>query len=131
MLETGVTFSYGQLVMDNEFARMIRHALKGMVVSDETLAVEAIKEVGPHREFLSHESTYLHMRDQSRSKFLDRRTRQAWEGAGAKDMYQLAAAKAREILQTHQPEPLPGNVLEEIRSIVQDTEKQLGLEPLF
>ena len=38
MLESGVTIDFGQLVMDNEFAGMIKHVLKGIPVDDENLA---------------------------------------------------------------------------------------------
>ena len=51
MLESGVTFDFGQLVMDNEFARMIRHAVGGIRVDDESLAVEDIAAVGPVTDF--------------------------------------------------------------------------------
>ncbi len=53
MLESGVTFDYGQLVMDDEFARMIKFAVGGIPVSDETLAVEDIAAVGSFGDFLS------------------------------------------------------------------------------
>ena len=58
ILESGITFSFGQLVLDNEFARMIKHTLTGIPVSDESLAVDVIKEEGPFRDFLSHDSTF-------------------------------------------------------------------------
>ena len=36
-------------------------------------------------------------------------------------------AKAREILETHEPDPLPDSVLETIRSIVEGAEEELGV----
>ncbi|MCP4451947.1 MAG: Trimethylamine methyltransferase MttB, partial [Planctomycetes bacterium] len=35
MLESGITFDFGQLVLDCEFARMIKHTVMGMPVTDE------------------------------------------------------------------------------------------------
>ena len=52
MLEMGVTLDFGQLVMDNEFAGMIKHVLRGITVNDETLAVDVIHSVGPFKDFL-------------------------------------------------------------------------------
>ncbi|NIO04388.1 MAG: Trimethylamine methyltransferase MttB, partial [Proteobacteria bacterium] len=49
MLEMGMTLSFAQLVMDNEFARMIKHVVKGIPVNDETLAVDVIREIGPFK----------------------------------------------------------------------------------
>jgi trimethylamine--corrinoid protein Co-methyltransferase len=103
MLEMGVTFDFGQLVMDNEFARMIKHAVQGIPVNDETLAVDVIKEVGPFKDFLSHKHTLRHMRSQSQPVLIDRRRRSKWEQAGGTDIYQRATEKAREILETHKP----------------------------
>lgn len=127
MLEMGVTFDFGQLVMDNEFARMIKHAVQGIPVNDETLAVDVIKEVGPFKDFLSHKHTLRHMRSQSQPVLIDRRRRSKWEQAGGTDIYQRATEKAREILETHKPEPLPDSVLSRLRSIVEETEDELGV----
>ncbi|UCH98684.1 MAG: trimethylamine methyltransferase family protein, partial [Candidatus Aminicenantes bacterium] len=54
MLESGITFDFGQLVLDAEFARMIKHVVKGIPVDDETLAINVIKETGPFGDFLCH-----------------------------------------------------------------------------
>jgi trimethylamine--corrinoid protein Co-methyltransferase len=127
MLESGITFDFGQLVMDNEFAGMIKYAVNGIPVNDETLAVDVIREVGPFNDFLSHDSTYQHMRSQSQPGLIDRKIREEWQNSGGNDLYQKAAQKAREILETHKPEPLPDKVLSTIRTIVEDTEKELGV----
>jgi hypothetical protein len=75
MLESGITFDYGQLVLDCEFARMIKFTLQGIPVNDDTLAVDAIKEIGPGRDFLMHPTTFKGMRNQSKPELIDRRMR--------------------------------------------------------
>ena len=57
MLESGVTFDYGQLLMDCEFARMIKFTIGGIPVNDETLMMEDIHEVGSQGDFLSLDAT--------------------------------------------------------------------------
>jgi trimethylamine--corrinoid protein Co-methyltransferase len=69
MIESGITFDYGQLVMDCEIARMIKHAVQGFEVDDDSLALDVIKEIGPGGHFLMHEHTFDRMRDQSRTMF--------------------------------------------------------------
>jgi len=125
MLESGVTFDFGQLVMDNDFARMIKYAVNGILVNDETLAVDAIKEVGIGKHFLDHDTTFKYMRDQSQPEFIDRKIREEWERSGSSDIYQRACEKARDILENHKPEPLPDNVLATMRSIVEDAEAEM------
>lgn len=127
MIEMGMTIDYGQLVMDNEFARMIKHTLQGIPVNDETLAVDVIHEIGIGKDFLSHETTFDHMRSRSNPQLIDRRTREDWMADGSKDLYQSALEKARNILETHEPDPLSQEVCTTIRSIVEDAEAELGV----
>jgi len=127
MLESGITFDFGQLVLDCEFARMIKHTVNGIPVNDETLALDVIGEIGPFGDFLSHRHTFDGMRGQSSPELIDRRGRGMWESDGATDSYTRAAAKARAILETHQPDPLPQDVLATIRSIIEKTEADLGV----
>ena len=127
MIEMGMTIDYGQMVMDNEFARMIKYLVQGIPVNDETLAVDVIKEIGVGKDFLSHASTYKHMRTQSQPKLIDRRMREDWQAAGGTDIYQRALEEAKYILENHKPDPLPDTVLSEIRSIVEEAEAELGI----
>jgi trimethylamine--corrinoid protein Co-methyltransferase len=127
MIEMGMTIDYGQMVMDNEFARMIKYLVQGIPVNDETLAVDVIKEIGVGKDFLSHASTYKHMRTQSQPKLIDRRMREDWQAAGATDIYQRALEEARYILENHKPDPLPDDVPAALRSIVEEAEAELGI----
>ncbi len=127
MIEMGMTIDYGQLVMDNEFARMIKHTVKGVPVNDETLAVDVIHEIGIAKDFLSHETTYNHMKSLSNPTLIDRKTREDWESEGCTDIHQRALEKAKQILETYTPDPLEESVLAEIRSIVEEAEQELGV----
>ena len=125
MIESGVTFDYAQLVMDDEIARMVKQVVRGIRVDDEALAVDDIAAVGPFGDFLSLDATMRHMREASQPDLIDRRVREDWEARGSSDLYQRSLQKARHILETHQPEPLPDDVLARIRRIVDDAD----LEP--
>ena len=122
-----MTIDYGQMVMDNEFAKMIKYVVQGILVNDETLAVDVIHEVGVGKDFLSHENTYKHMKTQSQPKLIDRRTREDWNAGGQTDLHERALAEARYILENHKPDPLPEDVLTTLRSIVQEAEEELGI----
>ena len=128
MIEMGMTIDYGQLVMDNEFARMIKYTLQGIPVNDETLAVDVMHDVGPSKDFLGHDHTFKHMQEQSQPTLIDRRMREDWQADGSTDLHQRATAKAREILETHKPEPLPDDVLAKMRSIIEEAEDELGID---
>ena len=127
MLESGITFDFAQLVLDNEFAKMIKHTVKGFGVSKEALAADVIKEVGPAKDFLAHNHTLKHMRSQSQPELIDRKGIEDWSAAGGTDIYARAAEKAKKILENHKPEPLMEAVSKKIRSIIAETEKELGV----
>ncbi len=127
MIESGMTFDYGQMVMDADFVRMIKFAVGGIPVNDETLSVDLIKEVGQFKDYLAHENTYKHMRMYPQPKVMDRRMREDWVASGSMDMYARAMETARMILKTHKPEPLSESTLEELRLIVRGAEQELGL----
>ena len=128
MLESGITFDFGQLVMDNEFIRMIKYLINGIPVNDETLSVDVINEIGAFNDFLSHDTTFKNMKAQSRSELIDRKIREEWQKAGKTDIRERATEKARRILNTHKPKALPADVLAEIRSIIEQTEEELGVD---
>ena len=56
-----MTISYSQLLMDAEMAEMMLFSMDGIVVNDETLSVDVIKEVGPRSDFLAHMNTFENM----------------------------------------------------------------------
>ena len=127
MLEMGMTFDLAQLVLDHEFAGMIKHTLQGVPVNDQTLAVGVIKELGIGKDYLSHDSTFENMRSQSQADLIDRRMREDWEAAGSTDIYKRAHDRMIEILETYEPPPLPEDVRATMRSIVVEAEKELGV----
>jgi len=127
MLESGVTIDYAQLVMDAEFARMVKYVVPGIAVNDETLSVDVIAEIGPFGDFLSHDDTYKGMRTQSQSRLIDRRVREDWTADGSTTIYDRALVEARRILETHVPDPLPEGVAAELKSIIAAAEQELGV----
>ena len=128
MLEMGITFDLAQLVWDHEIAEMILHSLKGIPVNDTTLAVDVIKEMGIGKDYLSHPTTYEHMRSQSQAKLMDRRMREDWEAAGSTDAYKRSHDKMIDILETYEPPKLSDEVLLNVRSIVKEAENELGVD---
>jgi trimethylamine--corrinoid protein Co-methyltransferase len=123
MIESGVALDFGQMVMDNEFARMVRHAVGGVAVTDELLGVDDIAEVGPFGDFLSLDSTLKFMRSQSQPRLIDRRVREDWAADGGSDLHARATAEAQRLLDEHEPEPIPDDVRREIRAIVDGADR--------
>ena len=127
-LETGLTFDFGQAVLDDEIVRMIKYLKQGIEVKAETLSVDLIHEIGHSGNYLSHDTTLLKMKSMSQTHLFDRSNREDWEINGKPDSYARALARAIEILETHQPEPLPAGAAEHIRGIVEEAEKEVSVK---
>jgi trimethylamine--corrinoid protein Co-methyltransferase len=114
-------WSYEQLLMDCEIFEIVRKTLEGIVVDDETLALDVIAAVGPGGNFLKQKHTLKHMREHWVPQFMDRRPYEAWEEKmdGARDWARL---KAQEILASHQPDPLDPAVSDELGRIIASLE---------
>ena len=98
-LENAVTFSPLQLVIDNEIARYVRQAIRGIEVNTETLALEVVEEVGASGHTYDHAHTAAHFRDvELLSPFFDA---WSWGGGDSLDRERFekrAVAKARKLL---------------------------------
>ncbi|MEL7567089.1 MAG: trimethylamine methyltransferase family protein [Dehalobacterium sp.] len=126
MLDIGLTFDFSSLTADNEFIKMIRRILEGIPVNDKSLAVDVIKEVGAMGNYLQHDHTLEGFKtEQSRAKLLDRRNREQWKNSGATDLTTRIEEETRQILTTHQPEPLPESTAQELRKIIEEAESEL------
>jgi trimethylamine:corrinoid methyltransferase-like protein len=115
-------WSYSQMLMDCEIFSIIHKMMQGIVVDDETLALDVIQNVGPGGNFLSQKHTLKHMREIFIPQFMDRRPYNVWEEKHD-DGRDWALDKARNILSTHQPEPLDPAVSSELNRIIALVEK--------
>ncbi len=123
MLEAGMTFSFGQLVIDDEIAAMVKRIVNGVSLEDELMGVDLIKKVGIGNNFLSQRHTLKHLEtEQVRATIIDRRMRGAWKKKRSKSLIQSANQKAAELLKTHEPKPLPEDLIKELKRIVKSAE---------
>jgi len=129
MIDLGMTLDFGQLVVDNEIAKMVRKVIGGIPVNEDTLAVDVIRKVGTEGHFLMEEHTLAHMKTiQSQSNLFDRNTRQVWEAKGAKDLATRATEEARYILENHKPTPLPEGAAKALRELIEEAELEWGVK---
>jgi trimethylamine--corrinoid protein Co-methyltransferase len=127
MLDSGLIFSYAQLVIDNDIFKMIRKVMEGMRVDDENLAVDIIKSVGPGGDFLMQDHTMKYMRTlPSVPNLIDRGNRENWLASGEKGLAEKAAERAAEILANHKPLPLSDEAKSALRSVVEESDAEMA-----
>ena len=119
MLESGVTWSHEQLIIDNDIVKMVKHAVQGIAVDENTIGVELVKRAHEIKDFLHQKHTIQYMKTQSKPKLIDRTTRGTWEAKGSTDMTQRAREEVKRILTTHQVEPLSDGIKKTLREIVE------------
>ena len=56
-----------------------------------------------------------------------RRVREEWEMDGSVNYYDRCKAKAKEVIESYEVEPLPSDVRDQIRAIVSASEKKAGV----
>ncbi len=105
------SISLEQAVIDDDLVGMVMRVLRGIAVTDETLAVEAIERVGPGGNFLIDHHTIQFMRFEFFfPKVGNRQDRTLWEEEGKLDTRARAAARVKRLLREHQPPGLPPEV---------------------
>ncbi|NNL76496.1 MAG: hypothetical protein HKO68_09190 [Desulfobacterales bacterium] len=117
-LDGGLTGSLSSLVMCDEIIGMVKQIGKGIQVTDETLALDILKEVGPGGEFLSHDHTYDHWKEWFRPTIIDRSNFEVWSDSGSKTYNDRLEPEVDRILESHAPEPLDENIVQEMKKII-------------
>ena len=125
-LENAVTFSPLQLVIDNEIARYVRRAVRGLEVNEETLALGLIEEVGINAHTFDHEHTASHYRNEELlSPFFDSLSWGLDDSLDRERFEKRAAAKVRDLLASENSPPLNAEQEAAIDEIVKEATMDL------
>jgi Trimethylamine:corrinoid methyltransferase len=125
-LESGLTFDFAKLVLDIENFTRVRKVIAGIDLSDESLALDIIKEVGPGGEFMTHPHTFKYMREMSMANIFDRRKREIWmDLTGGKDVTERAYVEADRIIAEHRAMPVSDSAISVMGNIIKEFESQL------
>jgi trimethylamine--corrinoid protein Co-methyltransferase len=118
-LDFGRTGSLDMIVMCDEIIDQIHRMKRGIPVSDDMLALNAIRQVGPGGHFLIHDHTLRHLRStQWRPKLLYRMGYDKWEKSGAPSLLDRARKRLLEIIENHQPVAIPKEKAQAIQILV-------------
>ncbi len=112
--------SLEKLVIDNTICGMALRLVEGVTVTDETLAIDLIRKVGPGGMYLAEKHTLKWFRKERfiPSELIDRREWKAWKADGSKTAHQRAKEIVEKTLKKHEPEPLQRDVENELDSLM-------------
>jgi trimethylamine--corrinoid protein Co-methyltransferase len=117
-MESGLTTSFEMIVLTDELVAMMDHFMKGVEVSDDTLLLDELHQVGPGGHFLDTKQTLKRFREFWYPSLLDRSIRPQWLEAGATTLGQRLTARVQEILKEHEPKPLDADRKQKLHEIL-------------
>jgi trimethylamine--corrinoid protein Co-methyltransferase len=113
------------VIVAAEVVRQLRRLLGGINLEEDRFLFDTIVEMGFQGEYLGDPSTKKHFREEHLlPSFFPRESYESWAARGQSEE-EMALARVKEILATHQPEPLPEEVSKEIESVIAAAEKAL------
>lgn len=119
-LDMDMVVDFADLVFCDDCMAGIRRMAGELVIDENSLALDAMKDVGPGGTFLSHSHTYEHFRQELwEPKLMERRNWDLWENDGAMDVSQVAEKKALDMLAKKPDRLLPLKAEEQIDRIVE------------
>jgi len=102
-LEGGLVMSYEKFIMDVDQASMIEVLLKGVDLSENGQAMDALREVGPGAHFLGAAHTQANFETAFyRSTIADNNSFEQWEQDGALDAAQRANGICKSMLERYE-----------------------------
>jgi trimethylamine--corrinoid protein Co-methyltransferase len=113
------------VLLSTEPIRQTARLLKGMEVNEENFLFDVIAKMRFAGEYLADPSTKKYFRNEHLlPKIFPRESYEAWEARGQSEE-QMAIEHVKEVLNTHEPEPLPEDVVREIDRIYVKAEEAL------
>lgn len=111
-------------VLGDEIINMVKVAMGGIEINEETLPLDLIERIGPRGTYISEKHTLKHFRKFWAPTIFDR---SVVKDEKTKRCADLLNERTLEILKKHQPKPLPEEVLKELKKIEKNWLKRVGL----
>jgi len=131
-MEGGLHAGYEKVIIDAELLQMVAAFLDPVVVDDDTLALDAMREVGPGGHFFGAEHTQSRFRTAFHKPMIsDWRNYETWEEAGSPQAPGKANSIWKELLNAYDPPPIDPAVAEELAAFVARRKNEGGVPTDF
>ncbi|MFP6728877.1 MAG: trimethylamine methyltransferase family protein [Alphaproteobacteria bacterium] len=126
-LEGGLTGSFEKMIVDAEMLQMMAEFLRPIEVDEETLAFEAVAEVGPGGHFFGAKHTLERYETAFYQPLVsDWRNFEAWEEGGGLTATQRANGIWKGLLDDYEPPEIDESTIEELNAFVDNRKRQIG-----
>ncbi|TFG12417.1 MAG: hypothetical protein EU535_06240 [Promethearchaeota archaeon] len=115
------------LLIDDDLIGMVKRAMEGIKVNDDTIGLDVIKKVATTEQkgvnFLAEKHTRTHMKQELYfPKLSDRNRRSTWYKKGEKDVITRAGERIKELLESYQEKELPKELDQKLIKYIRDVE---------
>jgi trimethylamine--corrinoid protein Co-methyltransferase len=118
-LEGGLTASYEKFALDVEVCRQFLAIREGIGMTDEEMALDAIREMGPGGLFLQSDHTMAHFKEWlTMSPLFTTPDFNTWEAMGSEALDERATVMWKELLDAYVDPGLDAAIDEELREFV-------------
>jgi trimethylamine--corrinoid protein Co-methyltransferase len=125
-LEGGLTIGYEKFMIDADRLGMAQVFLKGLPVDDNSLALEAFREVGIGKHFLGCAHTMANYKTAFYNPELsDSDSFEQWRDAGEQDIQQRALGRWKKVLADYEAPPMEEGVSEALAAFVERRKREL------
>jgi len=126
-LDATLALSPEQAVIDNEIAAGLLRAWRGIEVDEDRMAVSVIRELAQKADYLGHEHTLSHFREELLvTKLLSRERWALWEKGGRQSLTERAADQVESFLKSPPPEHLSGTQRDRLAGIEKRWLEKIG-----
>ncbi len=122
-IDCGMNFSLESLVFCDEMIGWTKRYLRGLEITEETLALDLIERVGPDGNYLDTNHTLRHCRETWQPELLDRHGYDRWVEAGSAALCDRANDKVRQIITGHRCRRLPADLEQQLLGICRRAEE--------
>lgn len=114
-----LSMSYEKVVMDTDICGALHSYLDGMAVNEDTLAFEALNELGPGQHLFSTQHTLRHYETAYWDSALDdNQPWETWDEQGGIDYAQRANTRWKKILREYEAPPLDEGIDEGLQDFI-------------
>jgi trimethylamine--corrinoid protein Co-methyltransferase len=127
-LDCAMTGSMELVYFSDEIIGWLRRYLQKLEISEETLALDLIHEIGPDGYFLEADHTYEHVHEDWKPTLLDRLDYPRWADQGSTTLQERANRKVKDIIENHRAKPLSKDISQQLDSIAMKEESLDGAQ---
>jgi len=115
-----LSMSYEKFVIDEEIIAMVKRMLKPITISDESIDLEMIKEVGIRGEYLTHHNTLdLFRNEHFQSTLFNRLGYNEWEAAGEQSLFERAVEIVKNRIESYEKPDIDRTIEKQLSRFLQ------------